>query len=84
MLYELSESGVLSEVRKGEEKEPAYQPAIDIDKITIKFVIDQLERRGTSNIPVNQSAELDKLSEYLRQFDEIIEKSPANVLLRNL
>jgi membrane protein len=84
MLYELSESGVLSEVRKGEEKEPAYQPAIDIDKITIKFVIDQLERRGTSTIPVTRSAELDKLSEYLRQFDEIIEKSPANVLLRNL
>jgi membrane protein len=84
ILYELSEAGVLSEVRKGEDKELAYQPAIDVDKITVKFAIDRLEQRGTSSIPVARSGELDKLSEYLRQFDEIIEKSPANVLLRNL
>lgn len=84
ILYELSESGVLSEVRLGEEKEPAYQPAIDLDKITIKFVIDRLEQRGTSNIPVNKSNELDKLTDCLRQFGETLEKIPANALLKNL
>jgi membrane protein len=65
-------------------KKCASLPATDADKITVKFVIDQLERRGTSNIPVLQSAEMDKLSDCLRQFDEVIEKSPANVLLKNL
>jgi membrane protein len=84
ILYELSESGVASEVRKGEDKELAYQPAIDVDKITVKFVIDRLEQRGTSDIPVVKSGELDKLSDSLRQFSQIIEKSPANVLLKNL
>ena len=63
ILYELSEAGVLSEVRKGEDKELAYQPAIDVDKITVKFVIDRLEQRGTSNIPVAKSGEFDKLSD---------------------
>jgi membrane protein len=84
ILYELSEARVLSEVRKSEDKELAYQPAIDADKITVKFVIDHLEQRGTSGIPVTKSGELDKLSDCLRQFGEIIEKSPANVLLKNL
>ncbi|MFH1370702.1 MAG: YihY/virulence factor BrkB family protein [Planctomycetota bacterium] len=84
ILYELSESGVASEVRKGEDKELAYQPAIDAEKITVKFVIDRLEQRGTSDIPVAKSNELDKLSDSLRQFGELIEKSPANVLLKNL
>jgi len=84
ILYELSESGVASEVRKGEDKELAYQPAIDLDKVTVKFVIDHLERRGTSDIPVAKSNELDKLSDSLRQFGQIIEKSPANVLLKSL
>jgi membrane protein len=84
LLYDLSESGVLSEVKKGEDKELAYQPAIDADKITVKFVIDRLERRGTESIPVLRSAEMDKLSDCLRQFDATLEKSPANVLLKNL
>jgi len=84
ILFELSEAGVLSEVRKNEEKEPAYQPAIDVDKITAKFVIDRLNEKGTSNIPVAKSAEFDKLTDTLRQFGENLEKSPANVLLKNL
>jgi hypothetical protein len=40
LLYELSESWVLSEVRNSKDKEFAYQSAIDVDKMTIKFVID--------------------------------------------
>jgi membrane protein len=84
ILYELSESGVLSEVRNGKDKEFAYQPAIDVEKITIKFVIDQIERRGTSDIPVAKLGELDKLANSLRQLGEVIEKSPANVLLKNI
>jgi membrane protein len=84
ILYELSESGVLSEVRNGKDREFAYQPAVDVDKITVKFVIDQLEQHGTSDIPVAKVGELDKLSNCLRQFGEAIEKSPANVLLKNL
>jgi membrane protein len=83
ILYGLSESGVLSEVRN-KDKEFAYQPAIDVEKMTVKFVIDQLELHGTSNIPVTKSDEFNKLSDCLRQFGEIVEKSPANILLKNL
>jgi membrane protein len=84
ILFELSESGVLSEVRKTEDKELSYQPAIDADKITVKFVIDRLRERGTSDIPVVKSGALEKLSACLKQFGETIDKSPANVLLKNL
>jgi membrane protein len=84
ILYELSESEVLSEVRSGKDKEFAYQPAIDVDKITVKYVIDQLEAHGTNDIPVAKLGELDILYDSLRQIGEIIEKSPANVLLKNI
>jgi membrane protein len=84
LLHGLSESGVISEAQKDEDKELAYQPATDVDKITVKFVIDRLEQRGTSSIPVLRSAEMDKLSDCLRQFGATIEKLPANVLLKNL
>jgi membrane protein len=84
ILYELSESGVLSEVRNSKDKEFAYQPAIDVEKITIKFVVDRLEAHGTNDIPVAKLGELNKLSNSLQQLGEIIEKSPANVLLKNI
>ena len=84
LLYELSESKVLSEARKDEYKELVYQPAIDVNKITVKFVIDQLEQRGSANIPVIPSNEFDKLSDSLRQFSKLIEASPANFLLKDI
>lgn len=83
LLYQLSESGVLSEVRN-KEREYAYQPAIDVDKITVKYVIDRLEHHGTKNVPVSRSKELDKLSDCLSKFSEMIDKSDANLLLKNL
>ncbi len=83
-LYELSESEVLSEVRNSKDREFAYQPAVDVEKITVKFVTDQLEQRGTSDLPVAKVGELDRLTDCLRQLSEIIEKSPANVLLKNI
>jgi membrane protein len=84
ILYELSTSGVLSEVRNSKDKEFAYQPAVDVEKITVKFVIDQLERQGSSDIPVAKLGELDELSNCLRQLGEVIETSPANALLKNI
>ena len=83
LLYQLSESRVLSEVRS-KEREYAYQPAIDVDKITVKYVIDRLEHHGTTNVPVSRSSELDKLSDCMQKFSETIDKSEANVLLKTL
>ena len=84
ILFELSEAGVLSESQKGQDKELAYQPGIDVDKITIKFVIDRLQQKGSTDIPVVKSNELDKLTDSLRKLDSVIEKSPDNLLLKDL
>lgn len=83
ILFELVESGILSEVRK-DNKDVAYQPAVDVGKLSIKFIVESLENRGISNIPVGKTEELDKLSSCLKTFAADIEKSPANVLLKDL
>lgn len=83
ILFDLVESGILSEVRK-DNKDVAYQPAIDVGKLTLKFVVESLENRGISNIPVGKTEELDKLSSCLKTFAADIEKSPANILLKDL
>ena len=84
ILHDLTESGVLSEAKKNGESELAYQPALDVNTITVKFVLDRLEHRGNADIPVIKSGELDKLSDTLRQLGQTIEKSPANLLLKTI
>jgi membrane protein len=83
ILFELVQSGVLSEVRN-DNKDVAYQPAIDVGKLTVKYVVESLEQRGNSEIPVGKTNELDKLSNCLSMFASDIEKSPANILLKDL
>jgi membrane protein len=84
ILFELSESGILAEVQKNQNGELAYQPGIDVNQITIKFVMNRLQQKGSTNIPVAKSDTFDKLADSLRKLDSIIEKSPDNILLKNL
>jgi len=84
ILYELVESGIASETMTGKYKELAYQPARDINGLTIKYIIDALEQRGAANIPFAKTEELETLTETLQTFGEIMEKSPANRLLKDI
>jgi len=84
ILYELVDAGIVSEVKEDQDKSVAFQPARNVDTITIKKVIDALEDRGTHNIPVVKTDELDKISECLDAFGDTLKKSPANVALKNI
>jgi membrane protein len=84
ILLELVEGRIVSEVNTQEYKETAFQPARDGETLTIKYVIDALEHRGVNNIPAAQTQEFKALSESLQTFDEIIVKSSANKLLKDI
>lgn len=84
ILFELIEAGVLIETLTQEVKEPGYQPAVDIDVITIKYVISALENRGVADIPVLQGKELCALTDDLKAFENAIDKSSANKRLKEI
>ncbi len=84
ILYELVESGVVSEVKTEENKEVGYHPGRDVEALTVKYVIDALEQRGYADIPVAESSELGKLKDSLDKFGRAVEESPANVPLKNI
>jgi membrane protein len=84
IVYELIESGIITEIKNNEDKEPAYQPARACESLTIKFVIDALEHRGTDTIPITKDQELTFLSESLHEFDNLIKHSPANKSLKDI
>ena len=84
ILYDLMDSGIISDTSSDESKEPAYQPALDINLLSIKYVLDALEHNGTDNIPVAQSRELKALSNALKVLGDTIEGSSANKLLKDV
>lgn len=84
IIFELNKSGMISGVQTAEYKEIAYQPACDINKLTIKRVVNALEDKGIDDIPVAKTKQLETLSKKLQAFNKVIEKSPNNMLLKNI
>ena len=72
------------ETRTSQDRQFGYQPARDINSITIKFVVDAIDLKGSNNIPVSRTTELEALSEALEQFRKEMEVSPANKLLKDI
>jgi membrane protein len=84
ILFDLVESGLVSEIKTQAEKEFAYQPARDINNLTIQYVLEALDQKGTDDIPVARTEDYQALSDALKKFSEAMESSPANKLLKDL
>jgi membrane protein len=84
ILNELSDVGLVVETVKGVKGEAAFQPGRTIENITVKFALDEYEKYGIKKIPDYQTDETEKISKYLKDISETIEKSPANVRLKEI
>jgi membrane protein len=84
IIFDLVEVGLVSKTRTKDDKSDAYQPASDIHKMTIQYVLEKLDQKGTEDIPVAKTENYRALSEALQNFSEAMEKSPANKLLKDI
>jgi membrane protein len=84
ILENLIASKVVSEICRGHGKQPSFQPAHAIDVLTVKYVIDRIEKHGSDRIPRVESEAHQKIVGCLKAFDDAIDKSPANVLLKKV
>ena len=84
ILYELEESRILVETVSENSKEQACQPAIDINKLTIQYVLNAIDRRGSENIKVLQTSELESINKILTAFDAQIKQLDDNILLKDI
>lgn len=82
--YDLGEAGIISSTREEGNKGGGFQPGRDTDSLTVKYVLDSLDHIGTEDIPVTETEELKKLKKSLADFSALIEKSPANIRLKDL
>jgi membrane protein len=84
LLKELSDVGLVVETARGTKGEVAFQPGRTIENITVKFALDEYEKYGITKIPDYQSEEVEKLYKHLKDISETIEKSSANVRLKEI
>jgi membrane protein len=84
ILYDLVKSNIIAETRTRQDQKFGYQPARDINTLTIKFIVDAIDQTGTNNIPVARTEEFEALSEALEKFREEMEASPNNRLLKDI
>jgi membrane protein len=84
ILFQLVESGLISEARTATDKEFGYQPARDINTLSIHAVLEALDQHGTSNIPVVQTEELTVLSDAMQKFGHAVAGLPDNKLLKDI
>ena len=84
ILQDLSSVNIVSIIHENEEKERLYQPAIDINKLTVSFVFSRLDKKGVEQIMVFRNKEYEKIISMLQKFDKLIAKSDSNILIKDL
>jgi membrane protein len=84
IIYSLVDCGIVSEINTIYEKEKAYQPAQDINNLTISYVLNAIDHSGTDKILAADSTEKDQVKKILNDFDIAIQNSKGTMLIKDI
>jgi membrane protein len=84
ILQDLSSANLISIIHENEEKERLYQPALDINRLSVSYVFSRLDRKGIEQRMVIKNKDYDKIISMLEKFDKLIAKSDSNILIKDL
>lgn len=84
IIFSLVNAKVLIETVTESPRENGYLPAVDINKMDIKFVIDRLDHTGSDHFMIRESPVFEKLSDMHEKIFKTLKKSNHNVLLKEI
>ncbi len=84
VIYEMLETGILSETVTKYVKESAYQPAQDIEHLTVAYVIELIDKRGNDNLKTENLKSLEKMTKVIDSFSNELKNSKNNKLVHEL
>lgn len=84
ILQELNKVELVSVIHENEHTERLYQPAMDINKLTVSYIISKLDKKGTEHQIFVKSKEYIRVTEMLDKFDKLMSKSDQNILVKDL
>ncbi len=83
-LNDLESARLVNATRTDKTKESGYQPAIDINLITIKMVIERLENKSKHEVIPKDSPAVNTIQNSLEGFYKQVEESNHNCLIKDL
>lgn len=83
LLKDLQEANLISLIFANDESE-LYQPALDINKMTVSFIFTRLDKKGIEQRMVVKNKEYDRIVSILDKFDKITTHSDSNVLIKDI
>lgn len=84
ILQDLNSVNIVSMIHENEEKERLYQPAIDINRLSVSYVFSKLDKKGVEQIMVIRNKDYEKVISMLEKFDKLVAKSDSNILIKDL
>lgn len=84
ILEDLTSSKLVSVIHENEDKTRLYQPAIDINKLTVSFVLSRVDKKGTHETYVIKNREYEKLTEILDNYEKLTANSDSNILIKDI
>ena len=85
ILYLLVELGIIIEVNyDNDDRVIYYQPAVDVNKVTVSFLLTRLDEHGSENFKIDTSHVFNKEWEALLKTREDLAKANDHILLKDL
>ena len=85
ILYQLTELHIIIEVNYGDDERVVhYQPAIDVNKITVSYLLTRMDEYGSENFKIDTSKLFSKEWKALLKTREDMIKANDNILLKDL
>ncbi|MEZ5070367.1 MAG: YihY/virulence factor BrkB family protein [Bacteroidales bacterium] len=84
LVFEMVNAGILVELAAENPKDRSYQPAVDINRITLDFLLNRMERQGGDRLIVTESESLQRITRIHEHLMHSIRESPSNVLIKDL
>jgi membrane protein len=82
ILQDLSGVNLVSVITEDDER--LYQPALDINKISVDLVFSRLDEKSVRQVLINKERDYDKVLSIMEKIDMVIAGSDANILVRDL
>jgi membrane protein len=84
VLFNLLQAGLVNETVTESPKEKGYQPALDIEKIDVRFVLDKLDAISTDIITINETESWLKLVNIHEELINSMKSSSFNIKLKDI
>lgn len=83
IIKDFIDTGLFSELHT-ESGFVSYQPGVTESKFSVRYLFDQLERKGVNHLPINETGEYTKANETMLAYEKYLDNELGNTLVRNL